>query len=369
MFKGLKTRFRVILVVCLINISVLPISNALETGNPLTISQEGGPNREGKLIKLSFVGDVLTHRSLYLKAKEKSGYNFDFAFKNIKKELDSDINFCQLETPLTDSKPSGYPVFRTPYQLASALSKAGFTICSQASNHSLDAGISGINYTKEKLNDSGIQSTGVADKDTGENFTIIEENGVKVAYLAYTYGTNGIKAPQPYKDLLNVIDLEKILKAAKEAKAKSDIVVLYMHWGQEYNEAVSNYQKNLAEKLTLSPYIDLIVGSHIHQLQRFELINHKPVLYGLGNFWSGQGVWSSMPKGQIGAIAQFNFISSDQGYRYLSGSVKATYVESRTWSIHRALPDYKGPDKKVNCFALQETYRLYSKLLKVDSKC
>lgn len=320
-----------------------------------------------KSITLSFSGDILTHKSLYLKAKKGTNYDFNFAFENIRKLLVADVNFCQLETPLTKNTPTSYPVFRTPYQLASAIKYAGFDICSQASNHSLDAGIAGVKYTKKALQDAGVKSTGINDSE--KNYTLIDFNGIKVAYLAYTYGTNGIKPAKGFEELVNIINLSAILENAKKAKEESDIVVLYMHWGQEYKEEITSLQKKLSDKLTASPFIDLIVGSHIHQLQKIDVINGKPVIYGLGNFWSGQGAWSGMPKGQISAVITIKLANSNTGYKFISGKASPTYVKPSNWSINQAGNNVKGQDRKVSCFSLKETARLFGKYLEVPDLC
>ena len=144
-----------------------------------------------------------------------------------------------------------------------------------------------------------------------------------------------------------------------------------MHWGTEYQEAPSSYQKNLAAKLLALPELNAIVGSHVHVLQPAALINNKPVLYGLGNLWSGQGPWSNQPKGQIGAIAKLTFIYNPElkNFEFAKGQVDPTLTLSTTWKVYPASALTKSANKPQACLALKTVKRLFAPILTTPSLC
>ena len=328
-------------------------------------------NEPVEAISITFSGDILPHESLYRKAKTIDGYNFDFAFKNISPYLSGDINICHLETTLTAHKPTSYPSFSTPYQIASAIKNAGYQGCDVASNHILDKGFNGLNLTYQKLNEVGLVVAGVNpdSKEEGEASFLV--NDIKVTLLAYTYGTNGIKDPVGHEGVVNRITASKILKDASHAKSKgADIVLIYLHWGKEYQEKPTSSQMELAEDLLASTAINAVVGSHVHVLQKAVAVNGKPLVYGMGNFWSGQGSWSGQPEGQFGEIIKLNFKRiAPQSFEYVNGTVTPTYVKSSDWSIYPALSSKQGYYQTVSCAALKKVKKLQGALLKTPPLC
>lgn len=324
----------------------------LEDTNPDTIS-------------LTFTGDILPHRALYEKAKVNPGYNFNFAFKDIKTLLNADANLCHLETPLTEGRPSTYPVFGTPKQIVPALAWAGFTGCDQASNHTLDKGYTGVSLTKKEFTAQNMFLAGTKIDSADSPISYFSVKGHTVALLAYTYGTNGVKIPNSHPGLVNLINKKSIVKELKIAKSKAELVILYLHWGQEYQEKITTSQEKLASSLTALPYVDIIVGSHAHVLQTAQLVNGKPVLFGLGNFWSGQGSWSNQPKGQISLIAKLEFTFKDGKASYAGGNSYATFVQRGTFAIKNA----SKSNDPVACLALKEVSRLYNAVLKTQPLC
>lgn len=317
-------------------------------------------------ISISFTGDILTHRYLYDKARKGDLYDFDYAFSDISKYLNSDINFCQLETVLTSGGPSSYPVFKTPYQLIYSIKKAGFSICSQASNHSLDDGSRGIYFTSKKFREADISLVGYREDLLYKN--IIEKHNIKVGFLAYTYGTNGIKPPRNDSDIVRYISKEKIINDISEIKEKADLVIVYLHFGNEYQELPSAFQKEIVSAISSTGKVGLIVGSHVHRLQKSDIINKTPVIYGLGNFWSGQGSWSNMRRGQIGTIAKAYFYKENGVVKFSKIRFLPTFVSGRDFSVKYA-PNYvHGDEKDISCFAINENKRLHKKF-EVEGSC
>ena len=344
------------------------ISLTLGTLLMLTAVQ-GASGSEDNAITITFSGDILTHKALYDKAKIKGGYDFNFVFRDISKELDGDLNLCHLETPLTRGKPSTYPVFGTPVEMANAIKNAGYDGCSFASNHTLDKGVLGVKTTLEAFKTLGLGISGAKSNDLDSTSSTYSVKGAKVTYLAYTYGTNGIKSPQSHPDIVNRINTAQILREAAAAKKNSDLVIVYLHWGIEYQEKLSAQQVSLGKKLLDSPYVDAVVGSHIHVLQKGELINGKPIIYGMGNFWSGQGSWSGQPRGQYGVIVKLTFKKDIDTYRYSSGKIVSTYVDGDSFAIKIARDTQRGKYYNIACKSISEANRLYYPTFSVDNKC
>jgi poly-gamma-glutamate synthesis protein (capsule biosynthesis protein) len=324
-----------------------------------------------RTVSISGSGDILTHSRQYNVAWNGKTYNFTKMFAPLKDLLQADINLCHLETPLTKSPPSGYPVFSTPVTLAPALKAAGFDGCSLASNHTLDKGKTGALSTIRTMRDAGLTTFGTAlnanDSSVGWFMT---ENGVRVAVLNYTYGLNGFRIPADSPWLVNVINQKKMLKAAKIAKQDGANIVLFsLHWGNEYWQQASSSQKLLARKLTKSPYVDGIIGHHSHVFQETDVINGKPVIYGLGNLWSGQGPWASLPLGQHGAIVTLNFEVEGDIVRYISGSYVPTLTVKDSWVVQEAATVRRSDQIGEACRSIKNAAKHLGQVLDGPRKC
>lgn len=313
---------RVSALVCLIATATLGMpAQALDTSAPT--------------VSISFSGDVLAHNSLYWAAQTADGYDFRKMFAPLKPTLSADVNICHLETPLTTSKPTSYPVFSTPIELASALKTVGFDGCSIASNHSLDQGTTGVVSTITAMKAAGLHTAGARKSSGGTSIGwYTAPNGLRVAQIAFSYGFNGRRLPADKWWMVNLIKERDIIAAAARAKNQgADIVVATLHWGTEYSTRSNSMQQNLAKALTASPNIDAVVGHHAHVLQEAAIINGKPVVYGMGNLWSGQGPWKSQPYGQQGVVVTLKFAVENGESSYLSGSYVPTLTIPGTWQV------------------------------------
>ncbi|HEX7056859.1 MAG TPA: CapA family protein [Bacilli bacterium] len=250
------------------------------------------------------VGDIMMHSretQAGYDAATKT-YNFTHFFAKVKDELaKGDWVTGNLETPLADHDPrgyTGYPEFNAPPELADALKDAGFNVITTANNHSLDRREYGILRTIANLRARGLVEKGVAaSPEDAEQSVIVSKNGISMAFLAYTYGTNGIPIPKGKPYLVPLIDEEK-MKAdiAREKRNGADLVTVAVHFGDEYHLQPNDLQKKLAHELFLSG-ADIILGSHPHVVQPYELLNATDaagrkrtgvVIYSLGNFISDQ---------------------------------------------------------------------------------
>lgn len=239
-------------------------------------------------------GDLLLHTRVLQFAQANAGgdgYDFDPMFAEIAPLVSAaDLALCHLEVPLSadNSVISDYPIFSGPREIVGAAKRAGYDGCSTASNHSLDKGFTGVSDTLSVFDDEGVGQSGMArSPEEAANPPIYNANGVSVAHLSYTYGLNGMPMPEPW--MANLIDVDRIVADAAAAKARgAEVVLVSMHWGNEYQHEPSPVQLEQAEALLASPDIDAILGDHVHVVQPIDRINGKPVVYGMGNSLSNQ---------------------------------------------------------------------------------
>ena len=232
---------------------------------------------------------------------ETKTYDFSHVFSNIADKLSSaDLTIGNLETTFagSDRGYSGYPTFNTPDALAANLKNLGFDVLSTANNHSLDKGFSGLTRTIEVLDENGISHMGTYTSEESRNEILVKDvNGIKIAFLAYTYGTNGIPVPSGKDFCVNLINKDQIKADLEKAKSLDvDLISVNMHWGNEYRLKSTTEQEELADFL-FENGVDIILGSHPHVLEPMErrTITLEDgtekdgfLIYSLGNFVSGQ---------------------------------------------------------------------------------
>ncbi len=260
------------------------------TPEEVEIEAEPEPLRK---ISIAAVGDIMAHMPQINSAyrKEKNIYDFRDHFSEVKPIFHaSDLVIGNLETTLAgkDRGYSGYPMFNAPDELADALAWAGFDVLSTANNHSLDRGEKGLLRTLEVLVERGITPVGTHSSLEARNSpVIVERNGITIGLLAYTYGTNGIPIPNGKSYLVNLIDHQQMEEDITNLRPLVDLVVICMHWGNEYQRQPHASQRSLANML-VAWGADIILGSHPHVIQPAEFINDSFVIYSLGNFISNQ---------------------------------------------------------------------------------
>jgi len=251
-------------------------------------------------ISISAVGDIMCHTVQFEYAKvSRDSFDFNPVFRNVSKHLSkSDFTFGNIETVFAGKKAkyTGHPRFNSPSDLLYALKNAGFDLLTTSNNHSLDRGEVGVLRTINELNKRSLNYNGTyvsqADHDSIRIFNI---KGISIAFLAYSYGTNGNPIPKGKSYLINLIDYESIHRDIQAAKsANPDIVLVHFHFGDEYEREPSDYQKQVVDS-TIEMGADIIIGGHPHVLQPVKFIkSHKSVFdsvlvaYSLGNFISNQ---------------------------------------------------------------------------------
>ena len=240
------------------------------------------------------VGDIFLHTnnlSAAYNSKTKT-YNFDSAFSEVENYFKSaDVSTAWLGGVMSTSGPyTGYPSFKSPAALVDTLGKIGLDVAYRT-NHTMDFGIKGLNATTEILQKNNInQVAGYATEEASKEIFVYQKNDLKISFLGYIYGMNGL--PIPKKWMINLIDLKKIENDIKIAKTKSDFVVIALHFGNEYERYPNKWQKETAQKVA-DFGADLIIASHPHVLQPVDTLTAKDgrkvyVAYGLGNFYCGQ---------------------------------------------------------------------------------
>ncbi len=255
------------------------------------------------------VGDIMVHGP-QLKAqynRENGEYDFSNNFKYIMDYIKkADIAICNLETTLAgkEKKFSSYPKFNSPDGIVRALKNSGFDIAVTANNHTMDMGELGVKRTMSVLDEIGLDYLGTQKSDEEDNYIIKNINNMKLGIIAYTYEIrntlNGLPIPSTLENKINTFnyddldnDLEKIQNEIKKMKENgAEIIVFYIHWGNEYKLKPNEYQKKIAEALCEFG-VDIILGSHPHVIQPLDIITSSKgtttlVSYSLGNFLSNQ---------------------------------------------------------------------------------
>ena len=244
-------------------------------------------------LKLIFTGDIMGHDSQIASALEtgKKGYDYDPCFALLKPYISSaDISIGNLELTLAGPPYKGYPRFSSPDELGEALSNAGFDVLLTANNHALDRNKQGLERTIEQLDEKGIIHIGTYANEYQRAASyplILEKNGIRLALLNYTYGTNGLKVETP--NIVNYIDKEQIATDLEKAtKAEPDFTIVTLHWGKEYELTENKDQQALADYI-LSHGADAIIGSHPHVVQPITASQSGEIIvYSMGNFISNQ---------------------------------------------------------------------------------
>lgn len=243
---------------------------------------------------LSAIGDILVHDRVYNAAKNGDIYDFLPAFKQVTHVLrEADLTIANQESMIGGSEVglSGYPAFNSPYEIGDALQDAGIDLVTTANNHALDRGVKAIENSIAYWNQINMPYTGsfLSEEDKMKIRTLTK-NDISFAFLAYTYGTNGISPEESYH--VNYIDLDAMRSEIEFAEKTADLIVVSLHFGAEYEKLPNVTQEELVQHLS-DLGVDIIIGHHSHVLQPVAWVNgvrgnRTFVAYSLGNFFSGQ---------------------------------------------------------------------------------
>lgn len=258
---------------------------------------------EDSVATIVAIGDTLCHSQNFKDAydSETGIYDFSPMFKYVSKYFDdATVAVGNLEATFAgpSHKYSGYPTFNTPEHLAIDLKELGLDIMTTANNHSLDIGYSGLVSTLDYLDEAGLEHTGRARSlEEQEKILFKDLNGIRTAFLAFTYGTNGIPVPKGKEYCVNLIDKDFIKRKIDQAKSEgAELICVSMHWGDEYKTTPNSTQRDLA-KFLVENDVQVILGCHPHVLEPIEMetvmmedgtFKTGFVIYSMGNFFSAQ---------------------------------------------------------------------------------
>ena len=292
-------------------------SAAATTGSEPSAQPTAEPSGEPADVTTATIavgGDIVMHTGLNSEAQTESGYDYTPIF-GVLPDLVSDADYavCSLVTTLVaeGSAYTAYPLFRSPTAIASAISSVGFDLVNTATSHLADAWKDGIDYTLDTLDAAGLAHVGTyrteAERTESGNRTMVDINGISVAFLAYTCDTNSVPVSgfeyaasicaTDYLSGGTEIDYELMdgdIAAAREAGV--DLVFVFMSWGSEVSTEPSDLQYEITDSLIASG-ADVIIGGHCRVPQPMEMRTVQLddgtersafVCYSLGNLLSCQ---------------------------------------------------------------------------------
>lgn len=295
----------------------LDVSEKVENLEIETVEIEETSPPEPAEISLIMVGDILLHTRVEECAVQEDGtYNYDAIFESMKAEIETaDLALVNQEVIIggKDIGVSGYPCFNAPFEMGDALVDAGFDVVCHATNHALDKGKKGllncVQFWKENYPDIAVLGINETAQEQEEIY-VYEQDGIRIAILNYTYGTNGIALPQDMPFAVNMLDEAKVISDIQKAEVIADFTIVCPHWGTEYVLKQTKEQERWA-KIFLENGVDLVLGTHPHVIEPIEMLmdeetgNKMLVYYSIGNFvnWtseSGKGKANRM----VGGMAE-----------------------------------------------------------------
>lgn len=276
-------------------------------------------------LTIVMVGDVLLHTPVEESCMEEDGsYDYDSLFAGTKDVIaDADLALVNQEVIIGGAELgiSGYPAFNADFTLADSLVNAGFDVICHATNHALDKGRKGLISCAENWRENypevtvlGIHDSADAATSGGAEPAVIERNGMRIAILNYTYGTNGIALPEDMPYAVDLLNEEQVVADIKVAEEIADFTIVCPHWGTEYRLSADAMQEKWT-KIFLENGVDLVLGTHPHVIEPIEWIVDEEsgqrmlVYYSLGNFvnWTsgtGEGTANRMVGGMAGVTLE-----------------------------------------------------------------
>lgn len=285
-----------------------------------TVSADTEENGSPQEVTLVMVGDILLHtRVAESGRREDGGYDFTAVFSHVREEIEqADIALVNQEVIIGGEElgVSGYPAFNAPYELGDALMDTGFDVVLHATNHALDKGRRGIlnclAFWEENYPEAVVLGIYASPEDS-EEICVFEQNGIRIAILNYTYGTNGIALPEDMPYAVELLEEQRVAEDIRAAEELADFTIVCPHWGTEYTLTQTKAQEQWA-RLFSENGADLVIGTHPHVPEPVEWVEDTLVYYSLGNFvnWTsgtGDGVANRM----VGGMARVTLTRAEDG--------------------------------------------------------
>lgn len=281
-------------------------------------------------VDLMMIGDVLMHDRVVGTGNNGDGtYSFDHLFSQISDDIvQADVAVLNQETILGGSSwaYSGYPSFNSPQSVGDAEAAAGFDVVLKATNHTFDFGYDGVRaelaFWASKHPEMAV--IGMADPD-GDGIAPVggtspagpwyyEKDGFTIAMLNYTDVLNGSVDPATDARVVSIADEEAMRADLAVAREKADLVVVFIHWGEEYENEPAGDERRWAE-LLYDCGVDVVIGGHPHVIQPVEVVDDGKrkmlVCWSVGNFVSTQAGAANM----VGGMAKLSLVKDGEGAR------------------------------------------------------
>lgn len=293
-----------------------PVVNVPEPEKPEEIKEpEIKPN---VTVNIKATGDIMFHPSQLDGAYDPATKTYDFhnSFKAVKDIFnEADLAIANFEGTTAGNEVyafQGYPLFNAPDEVLDAIKEAGFDILSTANNHSLDTRKAGIIRTIQEINKRNMDTIGTYVEKPETRVLIKDVKGIKLAFLSYTEMVNGLESvlsPADLDAMINIINETKMSEDIAYAKSQNaDVIIAYLHWGDEYSRVQAQRQEILADKL-FTEGVDIILGSHPHVIQPAQKLEYegktKFVAYSMGNFLSNQRIETLVPYGLSEEVSKY----------------------------------------------------------------
>ena len=282
-------------------------NNENKLGEAKNLKTEETKKEDKSEVKILAMGDMIFHQPIVKNYRTNDTYDFTPIFANISADInEADLALANFEGSVNSNrKLSGFPLFNFPKETIYSLKNAGFDALSTANNHALDTGLEGIGETISHIRESGMKNFGTLTED-GDKGIIIEKNGIKIGLISFTDTLNGMDSLMRGKEYsVNTFD-QDVKSDIQNLKDNSDLVIVYPHWGNEY-QLVPNERQILLKEMLQDAGADIILGSHPHVLQRYEVEDKNDkkyfTIYSMGNALSNQRVENLKKSGvDTGAI-------------------------------------------------------------------
>lgn len=254
---------------------------------------------EAHTIRLRAVGDNLIHEKIYESGIQSDGsWRYDGLYTHVQ-ELISQADLAAVNQECIfvadHQNVSSYPEFGAPTEIGDALTDAGFDIVESATNHAFDKGTGAITETIRywEENHPEVALLGIHDsQEAADTVSTVTCKGITFSLLNYTTTVNGEPYDQFPSYMIDLLRAEQVTEDVQKARENSDMIIAFLHTGEEYSREPNQEQKNFLQ-LLLSQGVDICICAHSHVLQNFETLrddqgNEMLVYYSLGNFISTQ---------------------------------------------------------------------------------
>lgn len=316
------------------------------TAAPREVVIGGVKSERTRYVSLVMVGDNLMHYDVSMSGWQPDGtFNYDYNFAYVKDLVQAaDIAIINQECVIGGDQWGirDYPTFNVRTEVAAAIANAGFDVVLAANNHILDIGKVGTLYMIDffRTNYPQLKLLGIHDSwETRDEIQVIERNGIRIGMINYTQLLNCMSdynADGQY--LVDMLDYDRLAALIRKTKAASDFLIVFPHWGTEYNLGTDEAQAQQVAFLAQQG-VDLVIGTHPHVVEPVEYVDRPDggkmlVYYSLGNFQSLQRKEATL----IGGMAKVTIAMDYKGARIADFNMETVVTDYRLGGVR--ITDY-----------------------------